>query len=171
MPALPLNNFFTLSTSFALCTKDNPIQSTPRPQTNSKSCLSFSVKGARSKILSGQLTPFLSEIIPSFKTVHSIFFSDALFTCIATLPSSISSLSPFFTDWNILGCGRQTLSLFPSLSIRSKQNFCPASKLDFAPLKSPHLSFGPCRSARIQIGLENSFSKSLKILCLFSTAE
>ena len=64
------------------------------------------------------------------------------------LPSSSSSVWPGSTASKICGCGRNTRSAPPSLSVVSKRKVAPSASATRSPPMLPTRNFGPCRSAQ-----------------------
>ena len=163
--ARPPINALASSTSAARCTNDRAIQSTPSWQTNSRSARSLSDKAAKGSTTSGTLTPLRLEIAPPAVTIQSAKSSPHVSTFRRILPSFTSRVVPSSSALKISGCGKQTRALVPAVSSRSNRNFCPSTSSSSSLAKTPTRSFGPCKSAKIAIGLSSSRSISRMILC------
>ena len=162
--ARPLARARASSTSAARCTKDSASQSTPSSQTNSRSLRSLSDRAASGSTTSGTFTPLRLEIVPPVITVQSAKCGPQLSTCSRSLPSLTRSELPGCSASKISLCGSCTRVASPGVSSRSKRNFCPSTISAESPSKAPQRSFGPCRSARMQIGRPVSRSMSRMML-------
>ena len=93
-------------TSFARCTKDSAMKSTPSFRAKAKSSLSLLVSGVISSVVSGRLTPFLLEILPLLSVLAIKMPSFTEVTVRPSLPSSIKSRAFGIIAAKISSCGR-----------------------------------------------------------------
>ena len=164
MAARPFASSRASFTSSGLCTKERANQSIPKLQANSKSVLSLSDNAASGRITSGTFTPLRSEITPPAFTMQSAKSLPNDFTSNLILPSFTKRTDPLERAAKISGCGRLTLLEVPRSDFKSRRNSCPSVRVSKSFSNSPTLSFGPCRSANIPIGLFNSSSIILMVL-------
>src|SRR6056297_526352 len=108
MAARPRASVRASFTSSARCTKLSASQSTPSPQTNSRSARSLSDSAATGSTTSGTLTPLRLEMVPPTTTSHSAKSAPHSFTRRRILPSLTSRSAPGSSAAKISGWGRQT---------------------------------------------------------------
>ncbi len=168
MAARPSASSRASKTSLGRCTKDSASQSTPSLQANSRSLRSLAESAASGSTTSGTLTPLRLEISPP--TITSVLACDGehSITFIRSLPSLTRSVEPGSSAAKISGCGRQTRVASPSAESRSKRKRAPTSSIAGPAAKVPQRSFGPCRSARMQIGRPTSASTWRTSACRFA---
>ena len=159
MAALSLIRLRASMISLIRWTNESATQSTPRSSAKARSSLSFSVRGEISRLTSGTLTPLRSLIGPPTSTRVSIMPVSTPVTVNCRRPSFTSMRCPGRIASNISGCGRVTRSAVPFSSLRSKVKLCPFLRTVPSSI-SPIRSFGPCKSARMVIGLPVSSASS-----------
>ena len=130
----------------------------PNSQANSKSARSFSDNAATGRMTSGTFTPLRFEIVPPLMTSHSAKSAPQDFTRSRILPSLTNSVASGRRAAKISGWGRQTRVLPPSAVSKSMRKAAPFSNSSSPLANEPTRSFGPCKSARIPIGLLSSAS-------------
>mmetsp|Transcript_29613 Transcript_29613/g.78418 ORF Transcript_29613/g.78418 Transcript_29613/m.78418 type:complete len:568 (-) Transcript_29613:199-1902(-) len=158
-------------------TKDMAIQSTSALHAKRMSFLSLGVIGDMFRITSGVLTPFLPLSVPPTSTLQSMKGGHLVTSGLGLLSESsrISSLPSHTQPWRITrirsfpssrrkvlpgvranrisGCGSFTRCRLPSSSFMSKRKVWPfSSSTPSAVANMPHRCFGPCMSARMQMG-------------------
>mmetsp|Transcript_14899 Transcript_14899/g.44919 ORF Transcript_14899/g.44919 Transcript_14899/m.44919 type:complete len:223 (+) Transcript_14899:847-1515(+) len=138
--------------SSAFCTKESATQSTSNSSACSRSARSLGVSGEMGMEMVGVFTPLRSERSPPISTRQSTKPSPLPVTVICSLPSSSSTVSSTLSVFIISGCGMETRVSSPSSSVfRSKRKSCPSLSTTFS-ANLPTRCFGPCRSARMQMG-------------------
>lgn len=155
--ARPPDRARTSATSSGRCTKDSATQSTPRSSAKARSMRSLSVRADSGSTAPTMLTPLRSSRRPPVSTRAVAVAAAASSTTRRSLPSSIRSSTPGASAAKTSGCGRGILS--PSAS-SAKRTRSPVARSRGPPGTWPMRSFGPCRSARMPIGLPVARSSS-----------
>mmetsp|Transcript_29468 Transcript_29468/g.57724 ORF Transcript_29468/g.57724 Transcript_29468/m.57724 type:complete len:221 (+) Transcript_29468:1075-1737(+) len=151
--ARPCESSRASATSSARWTKDRASQSTPRPQTNSRSSRSFSDSAASGRTTSGTFTPLRLEIVPPVVTTQLAKSEPQLSTFRRILPSFTNRFAPSSNAAKISGCGKHTRFTSPSVGSRSSRNLAPSTNSSSPLANTPTRSLGPWRSAKMAIGL------------------
>ena len=131
------------NTSLARCTNDSASQSTPKPQTNSRSLRSLSDSAASGRTTSGTFTPLRLEMVPPVVTTQFAKSAPQVSTRRRILPSLTRRCAPGSSASKISGWGRQTRFRSPSALSRSRRNFAPSTSSSDPLAKTPTRSFGP----------------------------
>ena len=127
--------------------------------------MSLDVSAGSFTFASGILTPFLSESSPLFTATICTFFSSLSTILNSTSPSSIKTLPPTTTSFEISLYETETLVSSPSTSSVVSVNFCPWLIYILPFLKVPILISGPFVSSIIATGTF-SFSRTFFILSI-----
>ena len=144
--------------SWARCTKESAIQSTPMRRAWSRSIRSLAVRAGTGMIAPGMARPLWSDSASPATTLASAQPSPAAVTVRRTRPSSSSRSVPGLRTFRTSGCGRQTRRASPGAGSESSRIRSPLATATLPLEKAPRRNFGPCRSASAASGRPSASS-------------